>query len=826
MEIDFRKNDRLISIARLKKTFFKPALLTFLKVLIFLGLFGFIFLIFILMTGIGIQFELLAKILTFLFFVSLPQLFFVQSYFREKELVQKITNESNNLYESSSFEVISLLSEIDLNNPDLDKLFLRLLKVPRVRFISAELDFKGNIFSNIQTNLRNFNSALLFKKIIESTFYLARKEGGPRITSAHLFYGFTAALVNEPYLLAGGISFEDIENVVFWANNLFEKQEFPKTTIQKMKSSSSGVGHDWASGYTLDLNRFSQDISNPKIFGSFSIYGKKGALKQIENVLSKDIRNSCLITGPVGSGKTTTVYGLAEKIYWGDTLPQLAYKRIVSLDIAALLAGSQKEEIISRLISVFNDAVRAGNVILFIDDIHKLFIEGSEKTGTIDVSEVIIPYLNSIRIIGVTTDNYYHTYIQPKTQVSSAFEKIEILPTDKNETLKVLEDLSLYYSLKYRLTITYPAVKEIYDLADRFITNKEFPAKAVDLLDNICSAAKNAKLKVLTKEFAQGTIENMLNIPVREAGEKEKDTLIHLEEKLHQRVVGQDEAIVMVSNAMRVARTKVNKTKRPIGTFLFLGPTGVGKTELSKALAWAYFGDENNIIRMDMNGFQEISSIDRFIGRKISGAEELEGGEFVKKVREKPFSVVLLDEIEKAHPDILNLFLQILDEGYFVDGLGGKINFNNTIIIATSNAGASLIKDGIQSGRSLEDLKSDLISFVERENKFKPEFLNRFDGIVLFSPLSKENLIAIGKMMFGQIKKDLESQGYVIEIEREALEKIVILGYKPEFGAREIRRVFREKLEGFLAQKILKNELKKGELFQVKAADLVDKSVI
>lgn len=312
----------------------------------------------------------------------------------------------------------------------------------------------------------------------------------------------------------------------------------------------------------------------------------------------------------------------------------------------------------------------------------------------------------------------------------------------------------------------------------------------------------------------------MFNAPLQSVAEEEKSTLINLEEKLHQRMVGQEEAVRAVSDALRRARTRVGSSKKPIGSFLFLGPTGVGKTELSKTLAWAYFGDERSMVRMDMNEFQSLQGVDRFIGRKVSGTDQLEGGEFVKKVREKPFSVVLLDEIEKAHPDILNLFLQMLDEGYITDGMGEKVILSNAIIIATSNAGANLIREGVAAARPLSDLKNELLEYLQKENLFRPEFLNRFDGVILFKPLTQEELKQVAHLMFEQTISKMREEGYQIDIEEAALDYLVSVGYKPEYGAREMRRVFQDKIESYLAKKILDNKITKGEPFQIALADI------
>lgn len=825
IQIQFSRNEQKIRAAKLSSFLNKKSVVLALRVFAYLG--------FIALTALVTEYfflDLVAPIsltLRILLFVGLKSfvfLIFIRHYFREIEEDIKISEEtaSYNIFEVSDLETVKILAETDLNAPSLSDFYNRLLGTERVGFITSEMGMNDEFNQKMISGLPREQN--LLPRILGYAIENAIKEKSPFVTSADVFYGFMrCSQALEQALMSVEIDESDLFSIVFWSNNLFNKILYPKTAVDKLHSKGAGLAEGWASGYTLFLDRFSYDITDPKQFGSFSSSGREKILAEIENVLSKDVKNNCILVGEAGSGKTSVVRGFAEKVYWGDTLPELAHKRVVCLDTASLLSGvTDAGEAEERLLGVLNDAVRAGNVILFIDDIHTLFAGGGNKVGTVDASEVVAPYLQSsqLKIIGVTSNNNYQTYIVPRSQISGNMEKIEVPPTDETQTIRILEDLSMYFSMKYKIRITYNALKEVYKLSERFTLEKGFPARAVDFLENVCTAAKNAKEKTLDRHAIDSLAESTLNIPIQEAEGDEKEKLLRLEEKLHSRVIGQDEAVKAVAQALQRARTQVTDTKRPIGTFLFLGPTGVGKTELTKALAWAYFGSEESMVRMDMNEFQDAESVSRFIGRKVPGSEDLEGGEFVKKVREKPFSVVLLDELEKAHPDILNLFLQILDEGYCTDGMGNKISFQNSIIIATSNAGANLIREGVQAGKPSEALKTELLSYLQSQGIYKPEFLNRFDGCIVFKPLTKEELLKIAGLIFQTSCESLKQKGYIIQAEQPVLEKLVTLGYQPEFGARPMRRVFQDRVESMLAKKILEGTLQKGVPFTVRLSDL------
>jgi ATP-dependent Clp protease ATP-binding subunit ClpC len=500
----------------------------------------------------------------------------------------------------------------------------------------------------------------------------------------------------------------------------------------------------------------------------------------------------------------------------------------MELDVNFLLAGAQGPgEIINRLAGVLNDAVAAGNVILFIDNIEALFGGGEgSKVGAIDAAQVIIPYLEhpGLFIIATTSTSNYHQYIETKKAISEKFEKIEVREPEKFNVIRILEDIVPEIERQTGIIITYEALKSIVELSDRYLYDKPFPEKAIGLLnDAAVFAASKGKKTVMITEHIEELISTKTNVPIGEAMGNEKEKLLNLEKILHQRVIGQDEAVKVISNAMRRARAGMASSNKPIGTFMFLGPTGVGKTETCKALAEAYFGSEDSMIRFDMSEFQDIAGIYQLIGAPQGTPEAQAGGKLTNAVRDNPFSLILFDELEKAHPDILNLFLQVFDEGWLTDSLGRKVKFNNSIIIATSNAGAQLIQESIKQGMSSKELKDNLMAYLQKEGIFKPEFLNRFTAVVNFNPLTQEQVVIITDKLIKALSRGLEQEkGIMLEIDQEAVIKLAELGYDPLMGARPIQRVIQKKVEDILARRMLSGEIGRGSVLKIGAEDIAE----
>ena len=515
-------------------------------------------------------------------------------------------------------------------------------------------------------------------------------------------------------------------------------------------------------------------------------------------------------------GRKGIVQGLVRKSVLGESLPDVNYKRVLGLDMPGLLAGLSDIEAIEAILDkIFQEAISAGNVVLVIDEFHN-FISVKPGPGRIDISGIISSYLHlpEFQIVAVTTYAGLHKNLEQNPSILSLFEKVEVSEVSERETMMILENLVLSLEQKYKLFCSYPALREIVTMCRRFLPSLPFPKKAIDLLDEVMIyVKKSTKDKVVLPEHVAKIITEKTQVPVGEMEVKEKEVLLNLEKLIHQRIINQEEAVKEVSTALRRARAEVTVRKGPMGTFLFLGPTGVGKTETAKVLTQIYFGSEARIIRLDMSEFQDVKDIPRLIG---SPGEE---GLLTTQIIENPFSLILLDEIEKAHPNILNLFLQVLDEGFLTDGLGRKVDFKNSIIIATSNAGYQIILQALKEKTEWSGVKQKLLDYIFEQGTFRPEFINRFDAVVVFKPLSKENLLDIAELMLQSLKKNLQEKGIEFKITLPLKEKIVELGYDPTFGARAMRRVLQDKVENVLASALLSGELKRGDKAELDPPD-------
>ena len=569
------------------------------------------------------------------------------------------------------------------------------------------------------------------------------------------------------------------------------------------------LAKDWASGYTIMLDKFSINWTDYfKRNGFPDIIGHKKQIEETERVLAKSNINNVLLVGDPGVGRVCIIRALAKKMFYGTSLANLNYKRVIELDIPFLIANvDNNEELENILDHIFREVVNSGNTVLFINDIHN-FLLGESKPGKVDISGVLANYLPlaSFPIIGITDYTGYRN-INNNSSVGSFFEKIDVFELSPADTIIFLQRQSINMEFKYRKIISYQAIKEIVACSERYIPEEPFPKKALDLLDEAMMYISQTNEKTLLPEHIRKIVSRKMNIPIGVMDTQEKDILMNLESLIHKRLINQESAVKEISSALRRSRSDISSYDKPIGSFLFIGPTGVGKTETAKALAEVYFKNVRNMIRIDMSEFQTLGDIERLIG---SSSRE---GILTSQVKQKPFSLVLLDELEKAHSDVLNVFLQILDEGSVTDGLGQKVDFKNCIIIATSNAGSNLILE--KDNMSGESLKLELLNYFFKESIFKPEFINRFSSVILFEPLSKEHLLDIAQLILNRIKNNLEEKGIEFEITEELKKEIVNIGYNPVFGAREIKRVIQDKVENTLADGLISGTIKKGSTVKI-----------
>jgi len=653
-----------------------------------------------------------------------------------------------------------------------------------------------------------------FEKIILKSLETAFSRRKQRIGVGDILISF--AKENDFFkgvLMLNDLNAQDIENLANW----FEKS---KKRIEKLKRfweyenliKKGSLGRDWASGYTIHLDKYSKDWREIiKRTGFREIVGHKKEINQIERILAKEELNNVLLVGEPGTGRKSIIEALSQRIFLGKSVPSLNYKRLLEVDLLALISEVKPPENPAAVLDMcFAEALMAGNVILVIDEFQN-FVQETPREGEFDIAPVLTRYLNlpNFRIIAITTYEGLHRTIEKRPNLLQLFTKVETREISPQETLELLENLVPYFEHKYRAFIAYKSLKEIITLSSKYIASSPFPKKAIEVLDEAMAYVSSKKESILTTSHIKKVVSERTEIPLEDLEVKEKEILLNLEDLIHQRIIDQEEAVREISSALRRARAEIHTRKGPIGSFLFLGPTGVGKTETAKALSSIYFKGEENMIRLDMSEFQNLSDIEKLIGsEKIKGL-------LTTPVREKPFSLLLLDEIEKAHPNILNLFLQVLDEGWITDGLGRKVSFRETIIIATSNAGAEIIREDIKKDKNMDMVKEDLLDFILKRNIFRPEFINRFDSIVIFKPLDKKSLILIARLMLKKLKEKLLDKGIIFEITPELCEKIVNLSYNPAFGAREMRRVIQDKIENMFATLLLSGELKRGSRVKV-----------
>ncbi len=629
------------------------------------------------------------------------------------------------------------------------------------------------------------------------------------------------------------------------------------------------------------LDQFSRDLTAAARAGELDpVIGREKETERIVQILSRRRKNNPVLIGEPGVGKSAIVEGLAQLIV-EDNIPEiLRGRRVVSLDLAAMLAGAKyRGEFEERLKNAMAEIRKAGNIVMFIDELHTIVGAGASE-GAIDAANILKPMLarGEIQCIGATTLSEYHKHIEKDGALERRFQPVQVGEPTKEESLFILLGLRDRYEAHHRVQITDEALKAAVYLSDRYLPDRSLPDKAIDLIDEAASRVRmraftappdmkeqqlrltaltketeeavanedfetaanlrdkkkelqnemqrcrdvweqqlNAKMEIVGEEDVAHIVSVWTGIPVNKLTEDEAQRLIHLEDILHKRVVGQEEAVKAVSRAVRRARAGLKDPNRPIGSFIFLGPTGVGKTELCKALGEALFGDEDSLIRIDMSEYMEKHAVSRMIGSPPGYVGHEEGGQLTEKVRRKPYAVILLDEVEKAHPDVFNVLLQILEDGRLTDGQGRVVDFKNTVIVMTSNAGAHAIKKQRSMGfggtenedKSYNDMRDNIMDEVKRI--FRPEFLNRVDETIVFHALTEAEIDEIARLLLNQVCTRLSERGIRLEINDEALRLISRAGYDLKYGARPLRRAIQRMVEDALSEEILMGDVHLGD---------------
>lgn len=710
------------------------------------------------------------------------------------------------------------------------------------------------------------------KKVIELSMDEARKLGHSYVGTEHILLG----LIREGEGVAARV-----------LNNLGVSLNKARQQVLQLLGSNETGGHQSnsaVSANTPTLDSLARDLTATAREGSLDpVIGRSKEIQRVIEVLSRRTKNNPVLIGEPGVGKTAIAEGLAQQIVHNEVPEILRDKRVMTLDMGTVVAGTKyRGEFEDRLKKVMDEIRQAGNIILFIDELHTLIGAGGAE-GAIDASNILKPSLarGELQCIGATTLDEYRKYIEKDAALERRFQPIMVDEPTTEESIQILKGLRDRYEAHHRVSISDEAIDAAVKLSDRYISDRFLPDKAIDLIDEAGSKVRlrsyttppnlkelEVKLEEVRKEKdsavqsqefekaaslrdteqrlrekleetkkswkeKQGkentevTVEDIASVvsswtgvPVSKLAQTETEKLLHLEEILHSRVIGQEEAVKAISKAVRRARAGLKDPKRPIGSFVFLGPTGVGKTELARALAEAMFGDEDAMIRVDMSEYMEKHSTSRLVGSPPGYVGYEEGGQLTEKVRRKPYSVILLDEIEKAHPDVFNILLQVLEDGRLTDSKGRTVDFRNTVLIMTSNVGAEALKRNKYVGFNIQDGEQDYKDMKgkvmeELKKAFRPEFLNRIDEIIVFHALEKKHLKEIVTLMSEQLIKRLNEQNITLELTDAAKEKISEEGYDPEYGARPLRRAIQKHIEDRLSEELLRGTVLTGQTVMI-----------
>jgi len=709
------------------------------------------------------------------------------------------------------------------------------------------------------------------KRLLELSLIEARNLNHNYISPEHILLALIREAEGVAYTILAnlGADFDKLRNDILsnWCS-----EDIPKANLSKEKKHHA----------TETLDHFGKDLTEMAKEGKLDpVIGRDNETQRLLEILCRRMKNNPCLIGEAGVGKTAIAEGLAQRIANGSIPEILKGKRVITLDISSMVAGSKyRGEFEERLKKVMLEIVESGNIIIFIDEIHTIIGAGGAE-GAIDASNILKPALarGEIQCIGATTIDEYRRYIEKDSALERRFQPITVGEPSKEEAVNILKGLRDKYEAHHRVKITDSAIEAAVTLSDRYISDRYLPDKAIDLIDeagakvriqnltappnlkdledeivkifnekadaiSVQDYEKAAKLRDTEKQLKdkldnsknnwktqnQGdelivseleianVVSKWTNIPIEKLTQKESERLLKLEESLHRRVIGQYEAVKSISKAVRRARVGLKDPNRPIGSFIFLGPTGVGKTELSKALAEAMFGNENSMIRIDMSEYMDKHTVSRLVGSPPGYVGFEDGGQLTEKVRRNPYCVILFDEIEKAHPDVTNILLQILEDGRLTDGKGKTVDFKNTVIIMTSNVGASTLKKQKSLGFDIkenvvnseyEKMKENIMDELKRS--FKPEFLNRLDDIIVFHSLEKEDLYKIVELMLEVVKKRLKDLQIIISFDEETKKHLALSGLNTNYGARPLRREITRAVEDVLSEEILKGNINKGD---------------
>ncbi len=653
------------------------------------------------------------------------------------------------------------------------------------------------------------------KKILIEAYLNAYLAGENKVKPLHFILpSFLNDSVLAEILYEFEIDKDKITNAIAWFR-IDDKMIEEYRIYRKMSrfKPASTMDRAYTAVATPVLNHFAYDLTIAAKWArlEYCVAREKEIKDIFEEFLSG--HTGVLLTGEVGIGKNTIIEGIAQ-LMAEENVPRIFKdKRLVKLDISRLISGASAADAQGRLIAIIDEVIRAGNIILYVQNIENMIGITSGGEESLDLSEVLVAAIErrNIFCLATATSQNYVNYVED-SPLGNAFVNVKVKEPAGNQAIQIVASKIGRLEARYKAFFSYNAIENAIDLTSKYVHDKFLPAKAVEILELVAVkvAESRGEGAIVGKDDVAEAVSEQTGIPIAKITEKESDVLLNLEDSIHERMIDQEEAVNMVAASLRRARAEMREEKRPIASFLFLGPTGVGKTELAKTIAATYFKDEKKMIRIDMSEYQNKDSVEKMLG----GANTK--GYLTEAVRKAPFSLVLLDEFEKAHGDILNLFLQVMDDGRLTDGQGKTIDFTNTIIIATSNADAVFIEEQVMAGTDIEKIREVLLN--EHLNKtMRPELINRFDGIIVFKPLTEGNLIDITRIMLEKIEKMLEKKGIRMRIDERGVRILARLGFDPKFGARPLRRLLQERIENLIADKILAGDLTRRDTVIINA---------
>ena len=736
------------------------------------------------------------------FFETLFLLFvIVEVFFKYKvsRLMPKkqVLENSGNALDSFTIEALG----VDQAKNKTGDIVKELLKFSRVKFIMFRADALRSEIKIIEVDKTQLEAL---------AFSLVKELKGKYVTTMDLFVAYLLLSESATKLLFNKkLKEEDIKNILLWAKNTYTEEESSKAKIAGF--AGEGIAENWVYGWTIETQKYMVDLSHEFLNENQSPVGRKNEYKQMTEALYKG--TSVVLVGDAGSGKESAVKELAIDSFMGKTTGNLFHQKIFQLMVDSFMAGAQTQgDLEERLDVMIQEVAHSGNVIVYIPEFQNIL--GSSGFN-LDISGAIIPYLQkgAIRIIASVTPGAYKKFIEPMHTLLDSFTVINFQEPTKDEVLEMLFRKTSLIESKNRVVLSYKAVIAASIYADKYAKEKVLPGSAVMLLEDSANSVKIANKKIVQEQDVLDQVEKKTKVAVGTPNTTEKKLLLNLEIELHKRIVAQDEAVFSLAESIRRLRTGLETANKPI-SFLFLGPTGVGKTETAKALADVYFGHGARLVRLDMSEFAGEDGMKRLLGSGPGEGDER--GQLTEPVYDSPYSLVLLDEFEKADQKILDLFLQVLDDGRLTDNKGRTISFINTIIIATSNAGSEFIREEVDKGTEVnKKFQGILLNELQEKNIFKPELLNRFDDIIIFKPLGLEEVTQIVKLMLMDVTKKLTENDIKVSFDDKIISKIASDGFDKEFGARPLRRFIQDNIEDAIAQRMLKDEIKRGDNLSV-----------